>query len=49
MLRKTSSWYVRYTFRQRVRTLVRKVVGFVVFGSGFAVIVVYLLRRMSDG
>lgn len=49
MLRKTSSWFVRYTFRRRARTLVRKAVGFAIFGSGVAVIVVYLMRRMSDG
>jgi len=46
MLRKTSSWFVRYTFRRRVRTLVRKAVGFAIFVGGFAVIVVYLLRRL---
>lgn len=49
MLRRTSSWFVRYTFRRRVRTLVRKAIGFTIFVSGFAVIVVHLLRRVSGG
>jgi hypothetical protein len=49
MLRKTSSWVVRYTFRRRVRSVVRKAFGFSIFGSGFTVIVVYLLQLMSNG
>jgi hypothetical protein len=48
MLRRTSPWFARYTFRLRVRTLMRKVIGLAIFVSGFAVIVVYLLRRVSD-
>ncbi|MGF6971005.1 hypothetical protein OKW43_008100 [Paraburkholderia sp. WC7.3g] len=42
MLRRTSSWFVHYT-------LARKAIGLAIFVSGSAVIVVYLLRRVSDG
>ncbi|SDR50361.1 hypothetical protein SAMN05445850_5046 [Paraburkholderia tuberum] len=49
MLRRTSSWFVRYTLRARVRTLARKAIGLAIFVSGSAVIVVYLLRRVSEG
>ncbi len=48
MLRRTSSQFDQYMLRRRVRTLVRKAVGFAIFVSGFAVIVVYLVRRVSD-
>jgi hypothetical protein len=45
MLRRTSSWFVRYTLRRRVRVLVRKAIGFAIVVSGYAVIAAYLLAR----
>jgi hypothetical protein len=40
---------VRYVFQRRVRKVVRKALGFAIFGGGFAVIVVYLLGLMFNG
>jgi hypothetical protein len=47
MLRRTNSWLVNYTLRRRVCSLVRKALGFAIVLSGFAVILVYLVRRVS--
>jgi hypothetical protein len=47
MLRRTSGWFVRYTLRQRACPLIRKAIGFAILIGGFAVIAVYLARRIS--
>jgi hypothetical protein len=47
MLRRTRSWRVRYLLRWRVCTLLRKAIGVAIVIGGFAVIAVYLLRRVS--
>jgi hypothetical protein len=48
MLRRTSSWLVNYTLRRRACSLMRKALGFVIVLSGFTVILVYLVRRLSS-
>ncbi|MGF6529423.1 hypothetical protein P3T20_000196 [Paraburkholderia sp. GAS206C] len=49
MMCKTDSPFVRYPFRRRVWTLAHKAVGFAIFVSGLAVIVLHLLQQISNG
>jgi hypothetical protein len=44
---RTSSWLVCCTLWRCGRTLARQAIGLAIFFSGFVVIVVYVLRRLS--